>query len=72
MNVPARLNQQNLEKGLGEMDNRRSFGGINSEIGSIYKGGGDDDALSHFMVGSEAAHDLGHGGISYGGNAGLG
>jgi len=50
MGMGSQLNKQNLG-GLAEMDNRRSIGGgLNSEVGSIYKGGGDDDALSHFMV----------------------
>lgn len=46
---PARLNPQNLG-GLNAANDRRSFGiGPNSEVGSAYRGGGDEDALSHFM-----------------------
>lgn len=51
----ARLNQKNLG-GLagGQVDNRRSYGGgVNSEVGSVYRGGGDDDAYSQFMGASE-------------------
>ena len=43
------LNKQNLG-GLGGVDNRRSFGGmVNSEVGSLYRGERDEDAMSHFM-----------------------
>ena len=51
----GRLNQQNLG-GLGGgnlgLENRRSMGGaVQSDVGSMYRGGNmqDEDALSHFM-----------------------